>query len=161
MDDHTADRSVRPPRRGEPTGWNAAAGRWEHATLRRAVDHGVRLFNAGAFHESHDCFEAEWFQYGAGSTESAFLHGMTQVAAGCYKRLDRGDRDGMRSLFDTAVRYLAGVPGDYYGVDVVDVRRTVTRARDDPTAIEGWRLTLDGTVPEAGPADFAFAESLE
>ena len=58
MDDHTRDPSVDPPR-GEPTGWRADE-RWEYATLRRAVVHGVRLYNSSAFHESHDCFENVW-----------------------------------------------------------------------------------------------------
>jgi hypothetical protein len=56
MDDHTRDPSVGPPVAGDPTGWRAD-GRWEHATLRRATEHGVRLYNSGEFHESHDCFE--------------------------------------------------------------------------------------------------------
>jgi len=58
MDDHTRDATVGPPR-GDPTGWRAD-GRWEHATLRRALEHGVRLYNAGDFHESHDRFENVW-----------------------------------------------------------------------------------------------------
>lgn len=82
MDDHTRDPGVAPPL-GDPTGWHAgdrapdpsaaddedgstggssggprdaqvAGGYWEHATLRRATEHGVRLFNDGAYHESHD-----------------------------------------------------------------------------------------------------------
>lgn len=56
MDDHTRDPNVASPA-GDPTGWRDD-GRWEHATLRRAVIHGVRLFNAAGYHESHDCFEA-------------------------------------------------------------------------------------------------------
>ena len=56
MDDHTRDPSVAPPL-GEPTGWRAADRQWEHATLRRAVEHGVRLFNDSAYHEAHDCCE--------------------------------------------------------------------------------------------------------
>lgn len=55
MDDHTRDPSVAPPS-GNPAGWRAD-GQWEHATLRQAVVHGVRLYNSGEFHESHDCFE--------------------------------------------------------------------------------------------------------
>lgn len=161
MDDHTDDPAVPPPARGEPTGWDAAAGRWEHATLRRAVDHGIRLFNAGAYHDSHDCFEAEWFQYGSGTTESAFLHGMTQVAAGCHKYRDRDDPAGLRSLFSTALQYLEGVPGDFYGVDVNDVRGTVRDALDEPTVVADWQLTLDGTAPTARPADYAFAEAVD
>jgi hypothetical protein len=161
MDDHTTDQSVGPPARGTPTGWLPAEGRWEHDTLRRATVHGVRLFNAGEFHESHDCFEDEWYNYGSGTTESAFLHGMVQVAAGAYKHFDFEDDGGMRSLFETALQYLHGVPRDYYGVDVLDVRETMTRALDDPTALHGWEIELDGTHPTADASDFGYAESLE
>jgi predicted metal-dependent hydrolase len=161
MDEHTRDESVGPPGRGTPTGWLPTEGRWEHDTLRRATAHGIRLFNAEAFHESHDCFEDEWYNYGSGTTESKFLHGMVQVAAGAYKHFDFEDDAGMRSLFDTALQYLHGVPRDYYGVDVLDVRETMTRALDDPDELHGWRIELDGTRPEAGPEDYGYAERLE
>ncbi|MFB6143205.1 MAG: DUF309 domain-containing protein [Halorientalis sp.] len=160
MSDHTRDPSVGPPR-GEPTGWRPDAREWEHATLRRAVVHGVRLYNAGAFHEAHDCFEAEWYNYGQGTSESAFAHGMVQVAAGAYKHFDFENDDGMRSLFGTALQYLQGVPDDYYGVDLPGVRTTLTNALEDPEVLAGWRVTLDGDTPEAGPVDYAYVESLE
>ncbi|ELZ20069.1 DUF309 domain-containing protein [Natrinema limicola] len=160
MDDHTRDPTVDPPA-GNPTGWNESAGRWEHATLRRATVHGVQLFNDGSFHESHDCFEAEWYNYGAGTTESTFCHGMVQVAAGVYKRVDFENDDGMRSLFETALQYLHGVPNDYYGVDVLGVRTTLTNALNDPTALDGWQIELDGKHRKAGPEDYKHVESLE
>ena len=160
MDEHTRDDTVAPPI-GNPTGWDAATGRWEHATLRRAVVHGVRLYNDAEYHESHDCFEAEWYNYGNGTTESAFLHGMVQVAAGAYKHFDFENDDGMRSLFETALQYLQDVPADYYGVDVANVRATVEATLDDPTALHGWRIELDGGYPRARPADFAYADELE
>jgi hypothetical protein len=160
MDEHTSDPTVDPPA-GNPTGWDAAAGRWEHATLRRATVHGVRLYNAREYHESHDCFEAEWYNYGRGSTESMFLHGMVQVAAGAHKHYDFEDDDGMRSLFETALQYFQGVPDDYYGVDVLDVRTTLTNAMVDPTVLDGWRIKLDGERPEATEADLAYAEQFE
>ena len=160
MDDHTRDPSVGSPA-GDPTGWNPETGKWEHSTLRRAVIHGVRLYNSGAFHESHDCFESEWYNYGSGTTESAFAHGMVQVAAGAYKHVDFENDDGMRSLFETALQYLQGVPRDYYGVDVLDVRTVLTNALEDPTALHGWQITLDGREQEADGADFAYVESLE
>ncbi|MUV88892.1 DUF309 domain-containing protein [Halapricum sp. CBA1109] len=159
MDDHTRDPTVAPPS-GSPTGWRTD-GQWEHATLRRATVHGVRLFNAGAFHESHDCFEDEWYNYGRGTTESAFLHGMVQVAAGAYKHVDFEDDDGMRSLFRTALQYFQGIPGDYYGVDVLSVRTALTNALDDPTEVDGYRIRLDGETPTASAADFEYADGLE
>ncbi|WP_224449283.1 DUF309 domain-containing protein [Haloprofundus salilacus] len=159
MDEHTRDPSVAPPL-GDPTGWRAD-NRWEHATLRRAVEHGVRLFNAGAFHESHDCFEDEWYNYGSGTTESAFLHGMVQVAAGAYKHFDFEDDAGMRSLFRTALQYLQGVPDDFYGVDLLEIRGTMRSALEDPTALEGFRISIDDHQPTAYEADYEYAERLD
>ena len=160
MDDHTRAPGVDPPD-GSPTGWDPDADRWEHATLRRAVVHGVRLYNAGAYHESHDCFEDEWYNYGRGSTESRFLHGMVQVVAGAYKHYDFENDEGMDSLFETALQYLYDVPRDYYGVDVLDVRTTITNARVDPAVLDGWRIVLDGETPDVRPADYEYAASLE
>ncbi|WP_255191757.1 DUF309 domain-containing protein [Natronobeatus ordinarius] len=158
MDEHTHDPTVEPPA-GNPTGWLESAGRWEHGTLRRATIHGVRLYNSGAFHESHDCFEAEWYNYGRGTLESTFCHGMVQTAAGAYKHFDFENDDGMRSLFRTALQYFHGVPRDYYGVDVLAVRTTLTNARRDPSVLEGWQIPLDGECPTARDVDYAYADS--
>ncbi|WP_200531081.1 DUF309 domain-containing protein [Halorubrum sp. LN27] len=144
-----------------PADARIAGGHWEHATLRRATEHGVRLFNAGDYHESHDCFEDEWYNYGSGTAESAFCHGMVQVAAGAYKRVDFGNDDGMRSLFETALEYLRGLPGDFYGVDLDEVRATLRAALDDPAAIDGWKIPIDGARPEAYPADYEYAERID
>ena len=159
MDDHTRDDSVGPPS-GNPTGWRDD-GQWEHATLRRAVVHGVALYNDGAFHESHDCFEDEWYNYGRGSAESKFLHGMVQVAAGAYKHFDFEDDDGMRSLFRTSLDYFRGVPSDYYGVDVLDVRTTLTNALEDPATLHGWQIRLDDGYPVADGTDYDFAAKID
>lgn len=160
MDEHTRDPTVDSPD-GNPTGWLSEQGNWEHATLRRAVVHGVRLYNAGSYHESHDCFEAEWYNYGHGTTESAFAHGMVQVAAGAYKHFDFENDAGMRSLFETALQYLHGVPRDFYGVDVLDVRTALTNALENPIVLHDWKIRLDGTRPEADHSDYEFVESLE
>ncbi|MFB6133823.1 MAG: DUF309 domain-containing protein [Halanaeroarchaeum sp.] len=161
MDDHTRDPSVPgPPGNRRPTGWNSEEQRWEHATLRRAVDHGARLFNSAEFHESHDCFEDEWFNYGSGTTESAFLHGMVQVAAGAYKHFDFEDDEGMRLLFSTARQYLAGTPEDFYGVDVVALQSLLETALEDPDAVDQWAIRLDDGVPEARSVDREYAASL-
>jgi predicted metal-dependent hydrolase len=86
---------------------------------------------------------------------------MVQVAAGAYKRVDAGNVDGMRSLFETALEYLHGVPDDFYGVDLDEVRTTLRAALDDPTAIDGWAIPLDGARPEAYPADYEYAERID
>jgi predicted metal-dependent hydrolase len=86
---------------------------------------------------------------------------MVQVAAGAYKHFDFENDDGMRSLFETALQYLRGVPGDFYGVDVDDVRDRLRAALDDPTALHGWRIRLDGECHDATDADFAYADALD
>jgi len=161
MDDHTHDPTVAPPRTGEPTGWNPQRGHWEHGTLRLAVIYGVRFFNAGDYHASHDCFEAEWYNYGSGTTESAFLHGMVQVAAGVYKHVDFENDDGMRSLFETALQYLHGVPADFYGVDLTDIRTTLQEAVDEPSVVEGWQLSVDGGYQTATDADRSYLDAVD
>mgnify|MGYP002760177829 CR=1 FL=1 len=170
MNEHTRDSTVGPPPRGQqPAGWlpgetfgaGPAEGRWQHATLRRATVHGVRLFNAGAYHEAHDCFEAEWYNYGRGTIESAYAHGMVQVAAGAYKHVGFEDDAGMRSLFETALTYLDGVPSDYYGVGLHRVREAMRAALEQPTHIEGWQIQLDGHHSSARAADWQYVEQLE
>ena len=157
MDPHTVDPDVPPPASGHPTGWSPDRPRsngWEHGTLRRATVRGVGLFNAGDYHAAHDAFEEEWYNYGDGRTESAFCHGMVQVAAGTYKHVDFEDDAGMRSLFRTALQYLHGVPDDYYGVDVAAVRARMETALDDPTSVDDWRIELDGARPVGTAADY-------
>jgi len=103
----------------------------------------------------------EWYNYGRGTTESKYLHGMVQVAAGAYKHFDFEDDDGMRSLFRTALQYFHDVPRDFYGVDMLDVRTTLTNVLDDPEVLHGRQIVLDGDRPTAGETDFAYVEALE
>jgi predicted metal-dependent hydrolase len=67
----------------------------------------------------------------------------------------------MRSLFETALQYLYGTPRDYYGVDVLGVRTTLTNALDDATVIDGWQIELDGERPEARAAEYEYVERLD
>jgi predicted metal-dependent hydrolase len=159
MDEHTNASGVDPPAEAVP-GWLAEKNRWEHATLRRATAHGVALFNDAAYHESHDCFEAEWYNYGRGTTESAFARGMVQVAAGAYKHFDFEDDDGMRSLFETALQYLQAPPANFYGVDLLDVRTTITNALEEPAVLDDWKITLDGNEPVAQDANYEFVDQI-
>lgn len=161
MDEHTRDPTVEPPP-GEtvPTGWLPEHDRWKHDTLRRAVIHGVRLFNSGAYHDSHDCFEDEWFNYGQGKVEKKFLQGMVQIAAGAYKVTEHESEEGLRKLFTTGRGYLSDVPDDFYGVDVETLREDVEASLEEPVEFGGWTITLDGGTPIAGQEDEFYAASL-
>lgn len=147
VDEHTRDPSVNPPTTTTaPTGWRNDS-QWEHATLRKATLHGIELFNAQRYIDSHDCFETEWYNYGAGTTESAFLHGMVQVAAGAHKYHKTTQLTGMRSLFRTALQYLHDTPNDYYGVDVLDIKLQLTNAQTTPAILDNWQITIDNHTP--------------
>lgn len=161
MSEHTNRADVSPPSNPQTSGWNTAEQQWEHPTLRKATVHGIRLYNVSEYHESHDCFEYEWFNYGSGTTESAFLHGMVQVAAGAYKHFDFENDDGMRSLFQTALQYLHDVPDRYYGVDVANVRRALQQALSDPSILNNWLITLDQRNPTASEVDYIYAEQFD
>jgi predicted metal-dependent hydrolase len=86
---------------------------------------------------------------------------MVQVEADAYKHFDFENDDGMRSLFETALQYLHGVPDDDYGVGVDDVRTRLGAALDDAAALDGWRIELDGRRPEAKETDYEYAEWLD
>ncbi|MFB6153040.1 MAG: DUF309 domain-containing protein [Halodesulfurarchaeum sp.] len=160
MDEHTRDPSVDPPHGDRnPTGWLPEERRWEHDTLRRAVVHGVRLFNAESYHASHDCFEDEWFNYGNGTREKDFLQGMVQVAAGAYKLVEHDEPEGLRRLLTTARGYLDDIPDDFYGVDVGEIRGDIEAVLEDRGSVEGWSIRLDGRIQTADEDDVAFAES--
>ena len=62
MDEHTRDDTVGPSTTDDPTGCSDCpdSNGWKHGTLRRAVVHGGRLYNAEACHESRDCFEIDF-----------------------------------------------------------------------------------------------------
>ncbi|MDZ7850487.1 MAG: DUF309 domain-containing protein [Halodesulfurarchaeum sp.] len=161
MDDHTRDPTVDPPPAGHnPPGWLPAEGRWEHDTLRRATIHGVRLVNAGEYHEAHDCFEDEWFNYGNGTMQKSFLQGMTQVAAGVYKYVDFDNEAGLRKLLDSAHGYLVGIPATYYGVDVASLREDITDIRHKPERAATLQIELDGAYPTADETDLEYAATL-
>lgn len=122
---------------------------WEYQELRVATVHGVALFNTGRYHPSHDCFEAAWYNFGAGSAESAFLHGMAQVAAGMHKLTAHENSAGFVSLWKTARTYLQPHPSTYYGVDMDDLRQLLTAGVSNPDPISSPQLMLDGDVPIA------------
>lgn len=160
MDEHTRDPTVNPPPPNQsPTGWRHD-DQWEHATLRKATLHGIALFNAERYLDAHDCFEAEWYNYGAGTTESAFLHGMVQVAAGTHKYTTKDTVSGMRSLFRTALQYLHDTPNDYYGVDVLDIKLKLTNAQTTPRILDEWTITMDNQTPTLTEETTNYLESL-
>ncbi|GGL62995.1 DUF309 domain-containing protein [Halocalculus aciditolerans] len=158
MDEHTRDPGVAPPL-GTPAGWRPIRREWEHATLRRATEHAVRLHNDAAYLDAYDCVKYEWYNYGDGTRESKFCHGLQQAIAARHKH-DVDVPEGARSLARTARKYLQDTPADFYGLDVGGLRDTLAEVESEPDAFDGFRLVLDGEPVTAYPADYAFADDL-
>lgn len=123
----------------------------------------VRLFNRGAFWESHEVLEDPWREEG-----SAFYHGLILFAS-AFVHVERDNAHGIRAQLGKAERALEPYAPHYLGVDVADLlercrrgRRAVVRAEADPPAawaeeIRPPRLSLDpslrrGDEPELGPS---------
>jgi len=113
---------------------------------------GVAIYNAGEYHAAHDAWEAHWLDLETGTDDEQFLHGLIQFTAAVFHARN-GNWSGAVGLADSAEGYLAGLPADYRGVNVGDVRRFLRSLAGDPELVErrqplpllyqGQRLGLD------------------
>ncbi len=76
---------------------------------------GVRLFNAEAYFESHEVWEALW--HDIGGEEREFLQGLIQLAA-AYYHLRRRNRSGADYLYERARHRLARWAPAHVGIDI-------------------------------------------
>lgn len=116
----------------------------------------VRLFNGGAFWESHEVLEDAWREH-----ESAFYHGLILYAS-AFVHVERNNAHGIRAQMRKAVAALAELPDAYLGVQVAKVREharavaeTVDRLESDPP--ERWSRRVAAPVlrldPDLGSGD--------
>jgi uncharacterized protein len=71
--------------------------------LKAIFEEGCRLFNEGDYFEAHEVWEELWNL--ADGPRHAYLQGLIQVAAGLVHS-QRGNWNGVRKLFSTALSYL-------------------------------------------------------
>ena len=86
---------------------------------REALREGVRLFDAGAYWEAHEVWEAAWRNEEGEPRQ--LLHGLILAAAGWVQRGRRREA-GARTLFTRALGRLQGVSAHACGVDVERLR---------------------------------------
>lgn len=121
----------------------------------------VRLFNRGAFWESHEVLEDPWREGG-----SEFYHGLILFAS-AFVHVGRDNPHGIRAQLGKAERALEPYAPHYLGMDVAELlercrrgrREVAEREPDPPDAWEGVvrppRLILEpslrrGDEPELG-----------
>jgi hypothetical protein len=97
----------------------------------------VELFNAGAYFEAHEAFEALWARAPLG--ERFFLQALVHYAVGLHHH-QRGNRTGAVRQLDKALRKIAGYLPAHRGVDTARLWRDGQRWRD--AAKGGWRIDL-------------------
>ncbi|GGN98722.1 MULTISPECIES: DUF309 domain-containing protein [Haloarcula] len=95
---------------------------------------GIAVYDAGRFHAAHDAWEDYWLELDAGRDER-FLHGLIQFTAVVHHGRTE-NWSGAQGLAESAGEYLAGLPADYRGVNLDDVRPFLARAAEDIEAVD-------------------------
>jgi len=106
---------------------------------------GAAIYNEGAYHEAHDAWEEYWLSLPDGDDER-LLHGLIQFTAAVHHAHER-NWEGATGLAGSGRGYLEGLPTDYRGVNVADIRAFLGRLTDDPELLERerpLRMTVDG-----------------
>ena len=89
--------------------------------------HGIRLFNDAKFFDAHEALEDVW--RAAPSESKKFLQGLIQVAV-AFHHYSTGNRIGMRSVLERAIRNLAEPPGRFGQIQVGALLQSLGQWRD-------------------------------
>ena len=95
---------------------------------------GITLFNQGEFFEAHEALEDIWRV--APTEQKRFLQGLVQAAV-AFHHFSTGNRTGMRSVMQRAMRNLDGCPAEFHGIDVAQLLSSMTQ----------WLAAVDGGQP--------------
>ena len=95
---------------------------------------GIALFNGARFFEAHEVLEDVWRS--APADEKRFLQGLVQLAV-AFHHHSTGNHIGMRSVMERGLRNLDGYPNDFYGIQLLPLKRR----------LEQWREALDNRQP--------------
>jgi hypothetical protein len=84
----------------------------ESVTDAELFERGRELFNRGQFFEAHEEWEKLWLH--AHGPRRLFLQGLIQIAAGCHKAYERGDRRGCAALVGAGLEKICreGLPAE-------------------------------------------------
>ena len=107
------------------------------------VDHeltrGIDLFNRAQFFDAHEVLEDIW--RAAPPENKKFLQGLVQVAV-AFHHYSTGNRVGMRSVLERAIRNLAEPSGSFGQIHLAALLQS----------LDQWRKAIDnGSPPPALP----------
>jgi len=95
---------------------------------------GITLFNRSEFFAAHEALEDVW--RAAPAEQKRFLQGLVQAAV-AFHHFSTGNRTGMRSVMERAMKNLTGCPRDLHGVKVAPLLDALTQ----------WLAAVDSGQP--------------
>jgi predicted metal-dependent hydrolase len=132
----------------------------EAVTDAELFERGRDFFNRGQFFEAHEEWEKLWIH--AHGARRLFLQGLIQIAAGCHKAYERGDRKGCAALVSAGLEKICrdGLPPELGGFsDLLDRLIALMRLRETgptelpspprlPASLAGGSPSVSGATPE-------------
>jgi predicted metal-dependent hydrolase len=88
---------------------------------------GISLFNRAQFFDAHEALEDVW--RAAPPENKKFLQGLVQVAV-AFHHYSTGNRVGMRSVLERAIRNLGEPSGNFGQIELADLRQSLVQWRD-------------------------------
>jgi predicted metal-dependent hydrolase len=95
---------------------------------------GITLFNRAQFFDAHEVLEDIW--RAAPPENKKFLQGLVQVAV-AFHHYSTGNRVGMRSVLERAIRNLAEPSGSFGRIELASLLQSLAQ----------WREALDNNSP--------------
>ena len=89
-----------------------------------ALAQGVRLFDAGRYHDAHEAFESCWLANEGGDAD--FFKGLVQASI-CLHHLTRENLEGARKLYAGHRRLLGRFLPEHRGIDVAGLLAEMQR----------------------------------
>jgi predicted metal-dependent hydrolase len=96
--------------------------------------HGIALFNKADFFDAHEALEDIW--RAAPPENKKFLQGMVQIAV-AFHHYSTGNRVGMRSVLERAIRNLSEPSGSFGQIQLAALLQSLGH----------WREALDHNLP--------------
>lgn len=95
---------------------------------------GIALFNRSEFFEAHEVLEDVW--RAAPADQKKHFQGLVQTAV-AFHHFSTGNRIGMRSVLERAMRNLDGCAAEFHGIHIALLKKSVAQ----------WLLAFDAGQP--------------
>jgi len=95
---------------------------------------GIRLFNRAQFFDAHEALEDVW--RAAPPENKKFCQGLVQVAV-AFHHYSTGNRVGMRSVLERAIRNLGEPAGTFEQIELTPLLQSLAQ----------WRVAMDNNFP--------------